>query len=32
MQSEISTNKIDITFHKAFDQVSNIVEAYKQLS
>ena len=29
---EINTSKIDVTFHKAFDQVSNVVEAYDQLS
>jgi copper homeostasis protein CutC len=29
---EINTNKVDVTFHKAFDQVSNVVEAYDELS
>ncbi len=32
LMKEINTSKIDVTFHKAFDQVSNLVEAYDQLS
>ena len=29
---EVNTSKVDVTFHKAFDQVNNVVKAYDQLS
>lgn len=31
IMKEIDTNKVNVTFHKAFDQVHNIVESYDRL-
>lgn len=32
VKSEISGHKVELTFHKAFDQVNNVVKSYEELS
>ena len=32
IMKDINPHKVDVTFHKAFDQVNDIVQSYEQLS
>lgn len=32
VMDEVNGHKVEVTFHKAFDQVNNVVKSYEELS